>query len=66
MPWVIHSRMLEDFMGVHYVSSRDWDDALQRMGRRYGFGRFRGRHGRVTLGIEYEELLMASGAYGDF
>jgi hypothetical protein len=66
MPWVIHSKMLEDFMGVHYVSSRDRDDALQRMGRRYGFGRFRGRHGRVTLGIEYEELLMASGAYGDF
>ncbi|EXJ92242.1 hypothetical protein A1O3_00792 [Capronia epimyces CBS 606.96] len=66
IPWVIHSTMLDDFAGVHYVSSRDRDAALQRMGRRYGFGRFRGRHGRVTLGIEYEELLMASGAYGDF
>ena len=56
MPWVMHSRMLEDFSGVHYVSSRDRDDALQRMGRRYGFGRFRGTNGRVTLGIEYEEF----------
>ena len=66
MPWVIHSTMLEDFQGVHYVSSKDRDNALQQMGRRYGFGRFRARNGRVTLGIEYEELLLASGAHGDF
>ncbi|KAI1130427.1 hypothetical protein F5Y10DRAFT_289389 [Nemania abortiva] len=66
IPWVIHSRMLEDFIGLHYLSSQDRDDALEGMGRRYGFGRFRGVHGRVTLGIEYEELLMARGAYEDF
>jgi hypothetical protein len=66
MPWVIHSEMLKSFTGLHYVSSGDRDKALDQMGRRYGFGRFRGHHGRVTLGIEYEELLMAVGAHGDF
>ncbi|KAJ8128997.1 hypothetical protein O1611_g4636 [Lasiodiplodia mahajangana] len=65
-PWVIHSRMLDDFVGLHYLSSQDRDDVLERMGRRYGFGRFRGMHGRVILGIEHDELLMARGAYEDF
>ncbi|KAI4162102.1 MAG: hypothetical protein LQ342_004272 [Letrouitia transgressa] len=66
IPWVMHSRMLEDFEGMHYMCNRDRDEALARIGGRYGFGRFRARDGRVRLGIEYEELLMAEGAYGDF
>ena len=66
IPWVIHSRMLENFEGMHYMSNHDRDGALRRIGRRYGFGRFRSRDGKVRLGIEYDELLMAKGAYGDF
>ncbi|KAI4215689.1 MAG: hypothetical protein LQ351_001676 [Letrouitia transgressa] len=66
IPWVMHSRMLEDFEGMHYLCNHDRDEALARIGRRYGFGRFRGKDGKVRLGIEYEGLLMAEGAYGDF
>lgn len=66
IPWVIHSRMLDNFEGMHYMSNHDRDEALGQMGRRYGFGRFRGRDGKVRLGIEFDELLMAKGAYGDF
>ena len=66
IPWVIHSRMLESFEGMHYLGNHERDEALRRIGRRYGFGRFRGRDGKVRLGIEYDELLMAKGGFGDF
>ncbi|KAI9699660.1 MAG: hypothetical protein M1836_002694 [Candelina mexicana] len=66
IPWVLRSQMLDDFEGMHYLSNRERDGALGCLGRRYGFGRFTDRQGKVRLGIEFEEALLARGALGDY
>ena len=65
IPWVAYSRMLRDFEGLHYMSSKERDKVLGQLDRRYGFGRFRGEDGRVRLGIEFDEMLLERGAFGD-
>ncbi|MCJ1443972.1 MAG: hypothetical protein MMC23_004472 [Stictis urceolatum] len=65
IPWVIHSRMLDDFEGLHYMKSDQRDAVLTKLGKQYGFGKFRGRDGKVRLGLEYKEYLLAEGESED-
>ena len=53
LPWVVHSRMLDDFKDLRqHASSEELDRMLENMGKRYAFGKFVDEKGSVRLGIE--------------
>ena len=57
IPWIAQSKMLMDFEGTHHLSSDLQDEYLESLGKKYGFGWFCGRDGKLRLGIEQEPLL---------
>ena len=57
IPWVVHSRMLDDFKETQHTSSDELNRLLENMGKRYGFGKFVDEKGNVRLGIEEEAFL---------
>ena len=57
--YICNSKMLEDFQGTHAMSSKQREDHVVKLGRKYGFGWFIGVDGKLHRGIEREPLLRA-------
>ncbi|KAJ5413921.1 hypothetical protein N7509_000548 [Penicillium cosmopolitanum] len=53
IPWVLHSRMLNDVRGTSTWSEEKRNEHLQKLGHRYKFGNLGSADGRV--GLDYDE-----------
>lgn len=57
MPWIAHSRMLDDFRGTYSWTSIQRRIHLNRLNKRYGFRMFSGSDGRWRYAVEEEPLV---------
>lgn len=60
MPWIAHSRMLDDFRGTYSWTSIQRRIHLNRLNKRYGFRMFSGPDGRWRYAVEEEPLVEES------
>ena len=65
LPWVVYSRILNDFTGTAHLSSSLRDEYLKSLAKRYRFGWFRDELGIVRLGLEDERFVFRRWVEGE-
>lgn len=56
IPWIIHSRILQDFRNTHQLSTSARQAYLASLNKRYAFGRFRGPDGQERVALEEDNV----------
>ena len=56
LAFIYASNMLDDFIDTEFLSNREMEERLTRLGKTYALGWFRGRDGKVHCAIDQEPL----------
>jgi hypothetical protein len=59
MSYVANSKMLDSFEGCELLRSKDVDNRITGLGKRYGYGRFKGVDGQVKWMVDEEDSVIS-------